>query len=392
MIKTMNSAKKILFLWTAIAVAYAVMASFLPHNELSVASIVNRLLMAVLFLICFFISKKESKRSSRFIFINFTLFFFLFVVNLLMEFVGLAFLAENKFANFFFWQYVSLAQTFILAVSLVYLVIDLMFRDYKVYQKYLATVSLVAVFFAYYFFPFLENPMHLYVTEDMKQWKTLEAYYSNTVLAPKGEHYESPTAIELANEVRLQSWSNGVAIGDLYPEENIRRIEELIPYLEGQNWVVLFYKPWSMSSIQMNVFLIGFIILYFGYQYKKDPPQGAYIDKIMFLFLLFCSMEVLHNWGFIKSLEGASYWEMVGIGQYVTIFVVLMMVLFFALRLRFITSVHGEFYETELAANPHQVTRWRDWVDEIVLAQFFNFKLFNGRLFEHSTKNESRVV
>ena len=388
----MNFAKKILILWASTSLAYACAILFLPHIELSVSSVLNRLLMTGLFFISLFISKREPNRSSRFIFVNFTLFFFLSTVNLLFEFVGQAFMAHDKFANFFFWQYLSLAQAFLLGISLGYLVIDLMFRDYKVFQKYLATVSIVTVFFCYYFFPFLENPMHLYVTEDMKQWKTLEAYFDNAALTTNGELTVAPTPIELANEVRLQSWNNGVAIGDLYPEENIRRIEELIPYLEGQNWVVLFYKPWSMSSIQMNVLLIGLILLYFGYQYKKDPPQGAYVDKIMFLFLLFCSMEVLHNWGFIKSLEGTSYWEMVGIGQYVTIFVELMMVLFFALRLRFITSVHGEFYETELAANPHQVTRWRDWVDEIVLAQFFNFKLFNGRLFEHTAKNESRVA
>jgi len=78
--------------------------------------------------------------------------------------------------------------------------------------------------------------------------------------------------------------------------------------------------------------------------------------------------------------------EMFSIGQYVTLVIELLMVLFFSLRLKFITSVHGEFYETELASNPQQVSRWRDWVDNIVLAKFFNFKIFNGRLFQNPSE------
>jgi hypothetical protein len=62
-----------------------------------------------------------------------------------------------------------------------------------------------------------------------------------------------------------------------------------------------------------------------------------------------------------------------------------LMVLFFALRLRFISSVQGEYYEAELQANPATVTRWRDWVDNLVLSHFFNYKLFNGRLFQKTS-------
>ncbi len=62
-------------------------------------------------------------------------------------------------------------------------------------------------------------------------------------------------------------------------------MEYLAPYLEGDNWMVLLAKPLYLGHISMNVLLIGFILLFFGYQYKKDPPQGAYIDKMMFLFL-----------------------------------------------------------------------------------------------------------
>ena len=97
----------------------------------------------------------------------------------------------------------------------------------------------------------------------------------------------------------------------------------------------------------MNVVACFFIILFFGYQYRKDPPQGAYVDKIMFLLLLYCSMEIFHSWSYIHAVEWEEFIEIFVIGQYVTIFILSLIAMFFALRLRFVTSVAGEFYENE---------------------------------------------
>ncbi len=54
---------------------------------------------------------------------------------------------------------------------------------------------------------------------------------------------------------------------------------------------------------------------------------------------------------------------------------------FFGLRLRFIMSAKGEFYELELAQRPAGVTRWRDTLDNMVVDSFFNRKSIVGRLF-----------
>ena len=94
-------------------------------------------------------------------------------------------------------------------------------------------------------------------------------------------------------------------------------------------------------------------------------------------------MDILHTWGYIKSVEWGSMTELFAVGQYITVFAELMMVIFFSLRLRFITSVQGEFYELELAQHPKEISRWRDWVDNLVLSHFFNLKFFNGRLFQN---------
>jgi hypothetical protein len=370
----MKLSGKIIVAWAAILGAYLVSLEIFAHANTPLSGHLNQLIQLLLLVIAVFIFMKEPNKKNKFIFLNFSLYFCLSVASFVYDFVGFAFLS-GKYARFLFAEYLMVGYVFFLSVAVIYLVVDLLFRDFKSYQKYFVSLTIVFVFFGYYYYPVFSNPMHLYSTEDIKQWQTLDSYVAQS-------HAEL-NSIEIANKITLQSWKNGVATGDLYPEENLRRIEELLPYLEGNNWQVLFWKPIYLNAIHMDVLLVGFILLFFGYQYKKDPPQGAYIDKIMFLILLLQSMDILHNWGFIKSVEWGSFTELFTVGQYITVFAELMMVLFFALRLRFITSVQGEFYETEIAINPQQVSRWRDWVDNIVLAHFFNFKIFNGRLLQN---------
>jgi len=144
------------------------------------------------------------------------------------------------------------------------------------------------------------------------------------------------------------------------------------------------YKPIFQSCMSMCVVCIGFVLLFFGYTYMKDPPQGAYIEKIMFLFLLFSTLEVLHAWTQIKTIEWSAADSIWSIGQYVSTAILVLITAAFALRLRFITSVKGEFYEQELAFSPRAVTRWRDAIDNIVIEKFFNRKLVLGRLFAAS--------
>ncbi len=375
----MKNSQKILFLWLGLLALYIVCLLIFPHRDSPFSSVMNRSIQSLLFFISLFIFLKEPNRKNKFIFLNFLVFYSLAIIQFGYDFVGISFFTSSKYATHLYAQYFSIAYILFFSIAVLYLVIDLLFRDFKVYQKYLASCAIVLMFFGYYFHPYLTDPLYLYSTEEIKQWKTLAA----------GAQIETgsdlPTTAELANKVRLQAWRNGFPVGDLYPDQNIKRIEELTPYLEGDSYKVLLWKPIYYNMIYMNVMLIGFILLFFGYQYKKDPPQGAYIDKVMFLYLLFVSTDILHQWGYIKSVELSSLTELFSIGQYITIAVQMLIVLFFGLRLRFITSVQGEFYESELAANPHQVSRWRDWVDNIVLAHFFNFKLFNGRLFQGST-------
>jgi hypothetical protein len=112
----------------------------------------------------------------------------------------------------------------------------------------------------------------------------------------------------------------------------------------------------------------------------KDPPQGAYIEKIMFLLLLFCTLELVHAYSSMQILEWNGYFAMTIVGFYVSTVVLFLLAIVFGLRLRFITTANGEFYEQELAMSPGAITRWRDMFDEVVVEKFFNRKMVLGRL------------
>jgi len=149
-------------------------------------------------------------------------------------------------------------------------------------------------------------------------------------------------------------------------------------------------KPLHLDIIYMSVMCVVFIFLFFGYQYRNDPPQGAYIEKIIFLFLPYCSLEILHNYAYIKSVEYSGLLDVQEVGWYLSVVNLLLLTLFFGLRLRFITSVKGEFYERELVSDAEHISRWRDSFDNLVVRHFLNPKAIHGRLFAPRTpRNEA---
>jgi hypothetical protein len=375
--RSVSNFKKIFLLWLGFLGLLGV-STFLPHTEIGTIALANEGLRLLLFLISLFIVLKEPNRTNKFLFLNFAVFFSFSLFHYLYSYVGPggSLLASKPFARHYYYQYVgSLGFYFFLSLAIIYTVIDSLFRDFKVYQKYLLALLVVGGFMALYYYPYFQDSKFLYKTEDILDWKALDNARTAYIEANGTE----PSAAELTQRVTLHAWKDGTAVGDLYAQKNAERINNLSKYLAGDNYLVLLWKPMHMNVIYMNVLCLFFLLLFFGYQYKKDPPQGAYVDKIMFLFLLFSGMEALHAWGYIKAVEWETMTEIFGAGQYITIGILLFMILFFSLRLRFITSVKGEFYESELVHNAEHITRWRDWVDNLVVHYFLNPQALRGR-------------
>jgi hypothetical protein len=292
---------------------------------------------------------------------------------------GAAFLSEDQWIRTIVDQYVFRIGYFsVLAFTVVYITVDLLLRDFSTGTKYLLAVAVVGGFTAYYYLPFLQDPVHFVTTDEMLQWKDVDTIRKAYV----AEFGREPSEDELVAYVpEMYTYHNKARIGILYEAEKERRIRELYPYVsDPAAYVILMFKPFHTNAIQMSVVCLGFILLFFGYQYMKDPPQGAYIEKIMFLLLVFCTLEIVHAYSFLHMIQWDAFIDVIDVGGYISVGVLLLLASFFGLRLRFITSAKGEFYEQELAMSPGGITRWRDLLDNVVIEKFFNRKLILGRL------------
>jgi len=332
-------------------------------------------------IIAYHVYRFEPARKNRYIFLNFAVFFSLVSLSAhVINFIGKGgfFLPDDLFVRGLLDQYIFRIGYFsLLAFAIVYITIDLLLRDFSTSKKYFLTTAVVGGFTLYYYFPFFVDPHHVRHTEEALQFHEVDSIYYSYQKA----NAVAPTEDQLVALVpEMYTYHGQFRVGILYPEERAKRVREIYPYLAGFNYMILVYKPLHTNAIQMSVLCIGFILLFFGYQYMKDPPQGAYIEKIMFLLLVFCTLELLHAYSFIHSLQWSVFTDFMNVGSYVSVMVLLLLTAFFGLRLRFITSAKGEFYEQELVASPGGITRWRDLLDNVVIEKFFNRKLLLGRL------------
>jgi hypothetical protein len=382
----MRLSGKVFYWWLGILAMFAVSLLCLQHDRVSLAGFLSYSIQALLFVISVYIVRREPIRKNKFIFVNFAMLFAFSFVAHLYPFVGTGgeFFSNQTFLKFFLGQYVFFGAYFLfLAFAIVYLTVDVLFRDFHAYQKYVISLGIALMFFGFYYYPYFEDPKHLHHTADVLDYKTLARSYEEWV----NEVGEAPSPATLAEITEMYSWKDGVKTGLLFPEEKLVRANALYAYLPD-NWPVLVFKPLYFDAMRMAIACIGFILLFFGYLYMKDPPQGAYIEKIMFLFLVFCSLEVLHLWTAMKEVEWSASGSIWTVGLNVSNVVLALLAGAFSMRLRFITSVKGEFYENELAVSPSAVTRWRDSLDNLVVEKFFNRKLILGRMFVEQNRTE----
>ena len=366
--------KKIVLCWLAL-VGASLLSLLLPHEDAPISSLLNNSLQMLLFVVCLFIVKREPTKRNKYIFLNFAILFGFSVLFHFYNFIP----KDMGYFRFLYFQYVAcVGYYFALAFALGYMTIDVLFRELKPVYKFAVGFCIVGGFFVYYFHPFLIDPLHIYSTPEARDFTVLEKAYDNH----RSEFGGPPSAENLSLNVTLSKWEGDAPAGVLGGEDIVTRVRELYPYLVGEkNYMVLFLKPLYLRVILMCVVCLGFILLFFGYQYAKDPPQGAYIEKIMFLFLVFCTMEVLHAWSFMRSIEWESYYEIMSIGHVISLSILLLIGIFFILRLRFITSAKGEYYEQEIATSPAGITRWRDALDELIIHNFFEKGRISGRFF-----------
>ena len=378
----MKKGVKILLIWAVVTLVMTLLVFTQAESHIASAAFLMTSIELLIGIISVYLVIVEPSTKNKFLFLNFAIFFMIAILSLASNLIAPVIAKIDQYSPFVLVQWIKGANYLALAFAIVYLVLDSLFRDINVRLKYIGATIIVGGFFVLYFGDILADPKYSYSTADVQDFRSVDREYSLLEKA-KGK---APTPEDIAGQITLPAWQENQPVGKLFPQNNILRIKEILPYLNGENYMILLYKPINLYIIKMNVVACFFIILFFGYQYRKDPPQGAYVDKIMFLFILYCSMEIFHSWSYIHAVEWEELIQIFVIGQYVTIFILLLIAMFFALRLRFVTSVAGEFYENELVHSAQHITRWRDWLDNIVLHYFFNPKTIKGVFFSQRTK------
>ena len=107
---------------------------------------------------------------------------------------------------------------------------------------------------------------------------------------------------------------------------------------------------------------------------------------------------MLHHYAFARARTLESLLELFAMGYYITLATMVALMFLFVVRLRFIQSIEGNYYERQLDVDASRVTRWRDAFDNWVLRQFMNPTELRGRflvnltgeLAKHTSDKESQ--
>jgi hypothetical protein len=189
----------------------------------------------------------------------------------------------------------------------------------------------------------------------------------------------NPTPAQIASDLKFDTAKGTATLAQLPTTEREQRIAEILPYVPGLNGLEIFFAPlWMRCSLIGLVSVIVLLILAVR-QYFVDSYSGAYVEKIVWCLIIYCVFEALHYYVFAKVLDDAVRQNMVIIGQYLSGAVMCVLCGLFALRLRFIASVEGGYYERRLLESAEGITRWRDSFDDWVVRQFMKPEQLNRR-------------
>ena len=368
----MRIERKIILLWGVyLLLSFASLA--LPHRSLPLIALINYGLQVLLGIICVFVVIHDSSRTKP-IFINFAVLFFFAIPLLVSAFVGPLLFSSVPFMSVYYHQYVNMIGVpLLLAFSVLYTAVDYVGRRLRTSHKYLLTAGIVfSIFFSLYL-PYVVDPLHLYRTSDYTEYMLWNEVYDKAV-----EKFDREPGDQELIELFATTHPH---LNSSQSEGSLRHgLKEYKPYLGGRNSTILFWQPLNINVLYVNALLIATIGLIFVIKQIRDYPHAAYVEKILQTFLVLCSFEFLHYWAYAQSSSYEIFRAVLEFGQYVTILIFLVMVYVFSMRLRFVLSALGKYYETVLATQPSLVTRYRDEIDNVVLRYFFRSKKYFGRL------------
>jgi hypothetical protein len=156
------------------------------------------------------------------------------------------------------------------------------------------------------------------------------------------------------------------------------------------NHINLVYAPLGLMGLHMNLLAIAIVVLMIFVNVVRDPPKGAYIDKLGIAFFAFLVFEIIHGYLLRDIVEFEVYLKFDGIGKLVSTPLVLLLAFVAVRRYVFLSEGFGRYYESVLIKDPRSITRWRDGLDNMILREFFKSKSTLRRFFQ-TTQGDSAI-
>jgi hypothetical protein len=327
-------------------------------------------------IVSLYLWKKEIRKGTRWVFANFSMLFLInAMVSPVFDLCKYSLRLTDDWVSLWYYQYQLLAYFLFLTISVLFLIVDSFLNYRGVIEKYVWVFAVVSIAWGTMAYPFFTDPKVLLKEPSYRDYLLIRKSVAN--LQSMGS--KNPTPAHIASN--LESWTDkGAApLAQLPTIERERRIAEILPYVPGYNGLELFFAPlWSRCALLglVNVILL---LIFAVRQYLVNSYSGAYIEKIVWCLLVYCVFEALHFYVFANVSDDAVQQNMAICGEYLSMVVMLALCGLFALRLRFIESIEGGYYERRLFQSAEGVTRWRDSFDDWVVRQFINSEQLDRR-------------
>ena len=374
----MKPRNNVILLFAPVLILVAVVALNNPEFDLRdrIQYILITSLSYVLAIVSYFLYRGEPHRGTGVVFLNFMILFGLNSIPFIaFDLISWCFPIRSREATAFFSQYSDLLYFFLLSTSVTYLVIDALWKSRKIYEKYLVVFLVVGGMWGYQSYPYLIDPRCL-----LKKPEVLDYLAVRDAMAKlRTEGNPNPSTREIAAVADLKRLLPKVNGDDVPWTDKEKRVSGALPYLKGENFGTLYWRPLYEACSWMGMFCTLMVVISIVFQYSKDPPTEAYLEKIVWCLLFYCSFEGLHFFAFSKTSQWETLDAVVHYGGAFSVVAMSVLLFLFSIRLKFIRSVEGRYYERRLIDGADSITRWRDAFDNWVLRQFMDPKELDRR-------------
>jgi len=365
----MKTVRKILLIWgVTLGLILAGAIAYPEFGGISVSDLLLPASSSLLGVVSYFVHRRENGNGAKLVFLNFALFFGVNGLSRpLYQLAKRVLFDSNSWSDHYFYQYSWLVYFLLLSLCVILLAIDYAVTVRSIYVKYAVALVIVGAVWLVVFYPFIVDARYLYNVDDYRNFIAVRT----SVTSLQSQGIANPSTEQIVSQAQL-TLAGIVPNDETFHVEEERYVAHLREYLPGSNRILLILKPLWNSCSRISLLSVVLLLFCIMHQYFVDSPRGAYMEKIVWCLLPYCGFEALHFYTYTTVTNLDALTNIVEVGVYLSMAVMWMLILIFSLRLRFIETVEGKFYERRLLSDPSRITRWRDALDSWILKEFMN--------------------